>query len=109
LANVYKILGQSAPAATTSTTIYTVPSATQAVVSTITIANRDISDSRFRISVRPTAEALANKHYVFYDTFITGNTTTAATIGITLNAGDIIQVYSNTANLSFSIFGSEIS
>jgi hypothetical protein len=31
----YKVLGQSNPAATTATTLYTVPSATQAVVSTV--------------------------------------------------------------------------
>jgi hypothetical protein len=35
----YKVLGQSAPAAVTATTLYTVPSATQTVVSTIVIAN----------------------------------------------------------------------
>jgi len=36
----YKVLGQSAPSATTATTLYTVPSATSAVVSTLVVANR---------------------------------------------------------------------
>jgi hypothetical protein len=36
----YKVLGQSAPAATTEANVYTVPSATQTIVSTITVANR---------------------------------------------------------------------
>jgi len=35
----YKVLGQINPSANTATTLYTVPSATQTVVPTITIAN----------------------------------------------------------------------
>jgi hypothetical protein len=48
--NTYKILGQAAPAATTETTLYSVPAATQAVISTITVANRTASSVTFRIS-----------------------------------------------------------
>ena len=40
MATVYKVLGQSAPAATTAADAYTVPSLKYAVVSTITVANR---------------------------------------------------------------------
>jgi len=36
----YKVLGQSNPAATTATTLYTVPAGTQAVVSTIAVCNQ---------------------------------------------------------------------
>jgi hypothetical protein len=36
----YKVLGQAAPTANTLTDVYTVPSATQAVISTITVCNQ---------------------------------------------------------------------
>jgi len=39
MANTYKVLGQSNPSETTATTLYTVPSATSAVCSTIAICN----------------------------------------------------------------------
>jgi len=40
MANAYKVLAQSNPAATTNTDIYTVPSATETVISSIIIANQ---------------------------------------------------------------------
>jgi hypothetical protein len=105
----YKVLGQVAPSATTATTLDTVPSATQAVVSTITVCNRAATAATFRIAVRPAGATLANEHYISYDSTIAANDTVALTIGITLAATDVITVYASTANLSFSAFGSEIS
>ena len=60
MATTYKVLGQSAPSATTLTTLYTVPSATTAVISSIVIANRDASSATYRIAVRPDGAAIAN-------------------------------------------------
>jgi hypothetical protein len=105
----YKVLGQSNPSATTATTLYTVPSATTSVVSTITVANQAASAATFRIAVRPNAETLAAKHYVAYDATVAANDTTALTLGITLDAADVITVYASTATVSFNAFGSEIS
>jgi hypothetical protein len=105
----YKVLGQVAPSATTATTLETVPSATQAVVSTITVCNRAATAATFRIAVRPGGATLANEHYIAYDSTVAANDTTAFTLGITLAATDVITVYASTANLSFSAFGSEIS
>lgn len=104
----YKVLAQSAPSATTNTTLYTVPSATSSVISTITIANRASSQDTYRIAIRPGGAALENQHYVAYDVPIQANDTTALTLGITLAATDVITVYAGSANLSFSVFGSEI-
>jgi len=104
----YKVLGQVAPGATTATTLYTVPEATQAVISTIVIANRVDSVATFRIAVRPAGAVLANQHYVAYDVPVGALDSTNLTIGITLNTTDIITVYGSNANLSFSAFGSEI-
>lgn len=109
MATTYKVLGQSAPSATTATTLYTVPSATSTVVSTITVCNRDSASATYRVAVRPAGVALANNHYLVYDASLTGNSTDTLTLGITLAATDVITVYASTANFSFSAFGSELS
>jgi glucose-6-phosphate dehydrogenase assembly protein OpcA len=105
----YKVLGQSAPSATTATTLYTVPSATQAVVSSIVIANRAASTATYRISIRPAGAGQANQHYIAYDVTVGASDSTVLTLGITLATTDVITVYASTANLSFSAYGSEIS
>ena len=105
----YKVLGQSKPAATTATTLYTVPSATQAVVSTIVIANLNTGNATFRIAVRVAGATLADSQYVAYNVTVGASDSTALTLGITLGATDVITVYSSTANLTFTAFGSEIS
>lgn len=104
----YKVLAQSAPSATTNTDVYTVPAATQAVVSTISIANRAATATTFRIAVRPLGAAIANQHYIAYDVALAGSDTVNLTLGITLGATDVITVYAGTANTSVSVFGSQI-
>lgn len=108
MATEYKVLGQSAPSATTDTTLYTVPASTQAVVSTVSVCNRSASAATFRIAVRPDGASIANQHYVAYDVVIDANATIPWTIGITLGDTDVITVRASSANLSFSAFGSEI-
>jgi glucose-6-phosphate dehydrogenase assembly protein OpcA len=105
---VYKVLGQSAPSATTDTDLYTVPAATSAVVSTIVVANRVGTSATYRIAIRPAGATLANQHYLAYDVTVGASDSTTLTLGITLAATDVITIYASTANLSFSVFGSEI-
>lgn len=105
---VYKTLGQSAPSATTNTNLYTVPAATSAVISTLVIANRAATSASFRIAIRPIGATIANQHYIAYDVPVGASDSTTLTLGITLAATDIITVYASTANLSFNVFGSEI-
>ena len=109
MAYTYKVLAQSAPSATTNTDIYTVGAGKQAIVSTITVANRSASARSYRIAIRPSGATLANQHYVAYDVTLAPSDTTALTLGITLTATDVITVYASTADLSFNVFGSEIS
>lgn len=108
MAKTYKILGQASPSATTETDLYTVPSATQTVVSSIVVANRNIADSTFRISVSANGAATTDKDYLVYDASIIGNTSQTLTLGLTLDATDKIRVYGSSANLSFNVFGSEL-
>jgi hypothetical protein len=104
----YKVLGQQAPESATLTTAYTVPSSTQAVVSTITATNRSGNVDRIRMAVRPAGETLATKHYISFDEPVGGNVTVGYTIGISLATTDVISVYSANGTTSFNIFGSEI-
>lgn len=109
MATAYKVLGQSNPSATTATTLYTVPSATQAVVSTIVVANLTATAATFRIAVRVAGATLANSQYVAYNITVGASDSTTITLGLTLGAADVITVYASTANVTFSAFGSEIS
>lgn len=108
MATTYKVLGQSAPSATTNTDIYTVPAGTQAVISTISVCNRTQGELSFRIAVRPNGEALANKHYIAYDSKVSGQDSLFITVGITADAADVITVYGSSGDLSFNVYGSEI-
>lgn len=106
MATAYKVLGQSAPSATTNTDVYTVPSSTSTVVSTIVVCNRSTS-TNFRIAIRPAGAAIANQHYIVYDNYVNQYDSVFLTIGATLAATDVVTVYAGTANVSFTLFGSE--
>jgi hypothetical protein len=108
MATTYKVLGQNSPAANTDIDLYTVPAATSAVCSTLAICNRSNS-SLCQVSVRPGGASIENKHYIVYDTFVNQNDTLFLTLGLTLAATDVITIKSNSGNVSFSLFGSELS
>ena len=105
----YRVLGQVSPSSTTETALYTVPSATTAIGSSIIIANRGTSVATFRVSIAVNGAATSNKDYIYYDLPIGANDTFIATIGITLGDTDVVRVYASNTNLSFSLYGSEIS
>ena len=109
MATAYKVLGQVAPSATTATAVYTVPSATEAVVSSVSVCNRGGTAGTFRLSVRPDGATLANQHYLVYDASVAANDSIILTIGITMDATDVLEVYASSADLSFHAYGSEIS
>ena len=109
MASTYKVLAQAAPSATTETTLYTVPSGYSAVVSTITIANQAGTSGTYRIAVRPAADAsTTQKHWIVYGATVGASDSIMLTLGITLAASDVIRVYASSADMSFSVFGSEI-
>ena len=109
MATTYKVLGQSNPAATTATTLYTVGAGKSAVVSTIAVCNQAASSATFRIAIRVAGSALSAEEYIAYDSTVAANDSTMLTIGITLAATDVITVYASSATVSFNAFGSEIS
>lgn len=108
MATTYKILGQSAPAATTEVDLYTVPASTDAVVSTVTVCNRGTATGTFRIYVSPAGAATANANYVVYDAELVAKATIALTLGITLDTTDVLRIYASSTDFSFNAFGTEI-
>ena len=108
MATAYKVLGQVNPSATTATTAYTVPSSTETVVSSIMICNAGGSPATYRLAVRPNGATLANQHYLVYDSSIAPQSTDTLTLGITLDASDVVTVYASSATVAFNLFGSEI-
>lgn len=106
MANAYKCLGQSAPAATTLTNLYTAP--VQGIGSSLVICNRGAAGT-VRVAVSPAGAAIANQHYLLYDVAVDANATEPMTLGLAFAATDIVRVYGSHANFSFSLFGVEIS
>jgi hypothetical protein len=111
MATYFKILGQTAPASSTLTTLYTVPASSNAVVSTIAICNPNPTTViPVRVAAVANGSTIAQKNYIVYDMSIPAADTVSLSMGITLAQGDFIQVSANGAtNISFSAFGSEIS
>lgn len=111
MANTYKIAGQAAPGANSDTLLYTVPDATQFVESTLTVCNRNVTGvmSTFRVAVVKAGEALSDKCYLAYNIPLEARAVQTLTLGFTLGAGDKVFVRSSSGDLSFGVFGCEIS
>jgi hypothetical protein len=109
MATTYKILAQSAPISNTATPLYgPIGAGIQTVVSTLVVCNRGASSSTYRISVRENGAADNAKQYLVFDATVPAASTITYTLGITLRTGDAVYVFSSSNNISFNLFGSEI-
>jgi hypothetical protein len=108
MATTYKVLGQVAPTAAAATTLYTVPGATQAIVSTINVVNTGGATDTVRIAIRIAGATLSIEDYIVYDLSLSPTATFTYTSGATLAATDVITIYSTNGTSSFNAFGSEI-
>ena len=109
MANAYKILGQLADASANDVTLYTVPGSTETVISSIIVCNRESAANTFRLAIKNNGGSVANEDYIAFDTSIAANDTVTLTLGITLDATDVICAGASDANVTFSVFGTEIS
>ena len=107
MADILKVLGQVDTAATTVTTLYTVPDMTQTTVSSIVAANRTGSAITFRLSIHVGGAGADDKQYLYYDKSVAANDSLLIVIGITLNQTDVVKVYASAVDMSFNIFGCE--
>ena len=99
-------LGAADLAATTNTSIYTVPASTVATVS-INVANRNASSVVIRLMhLNGAIGTLANEDYIEYDVTIAANGVLERT-GVIMAATHVIGAYSDTANVSVQVYGWE--
>jgi hypothetical protein len=108
MAETYLSLGQVKPAAATLTTLYTVPAATNTIVSIILVCNQSATADTVRLSVAPGGAADAVQQYFIYGASVNGNDTLPLPYGITLQAGDVVRVYSTNGTTSFQAYGVQI-
>jgi hypothetical protein len=119
MATTYKVLAQTGSSgatgngsatltAATATNLYTVPAATQTVVSTIVVCNQASAAATYRIAVRPAGATLATQHYIVYGVSLSAASTFTYTGGNTLATTDVVTIYSANGTSSFNAFGSEI-
>jgi len=106
---LYKVLGQTNPVTTgVLTSLYTVPAATQAFCSTLSVCNQGSIATLVRVSVQPDGQSIDNKHYIVYDHTVQPNDSLFLTIGIALDQADQVNVQASTTSVSFSLFGSTV-
>mgnify|MGYP001189547922 FL=1 len=99
------ILGQNALAATTNTTVYTVPASTHAVVN-VSVVNRNSSAAAtVRLALSATGSP-SNAEYIEYDVSVPKNGVLERT-AISLNATKNIVAYTTSADVSVSVYGIE--
>ena len=108
MAESFKVLGQAAPAPTVLTDLYTVPALKQTVGSTIVVCNHNAASIKFRVSIAVGGAADAPKQYLYFDALLPDNSSVAATFGLSLDTTDVVRVQTDTASVSFNLFGTEV-
>lgn len=98
------VLGQAAPAATTNTTVYTVPAATVAVA-TVSISNTTVSPIAVRLAVASSGTPTTSE-FIEYDTIIAANGVLERS-GIVMNPSEAVVVFASAAGLAVSVYGYE--
>jgi hypothetical protein len=108
MAETIKVLGQLKPAATTLSTLYTVPAVPAvAVCSSLTVCEQAGAATTFRVSVAVAGAADDPKQYLVFDAALAANETKTFTLGITLAGTDVVRVRSTSGSVSFNLFGAE--
>ena len=109
MATSYKTLAQAHLTTTSDTDILTVAANKEVIISTMVIANITSTATTFSVAFRQDGDTLADKHYLAKDVAIAGSDSTTLTLGMALEATDVVTVAAGTGNaLSFNLFGAEI-
>lgn len=110
MAQTYKRLGAldtGASGIATPETLYTCPAATSAVISTISVCNRDSAAATYRVCISTTT-SFEDSGYIVYSASVPGNDSIFLTLGITLDATNkYLLVSGSTSTLSITASGVE--
>jgi hypothetical protein len=89
------------PAATTETTIYTVPSANTAVVSSLRVTNTNAAVASISVNLYPSGGATAHALLKTYQLPTTQTMDVFSGIPCILESADVLKVLSSVANVTF--------
>jgi len=104
MANTAKALFRGAATTTLTTNLYTVPSATTAVITSIVVANTAASAGTFTLSIGPAGSEVA----LFDAVAIAADTTTVIDLKQVLAATEVIDGGASATTINFHISGMEI-
>ena len=93
----------------TNYTVYTVPSSSETVVSSILVLNRNSSSSaKITIYHVPSGQSVNNRYAILHQReILSGGNFINIQIGITMETGDTIIVNSDTSSVNFILWGDE--
>jgi hypothetical protein len=108
----YKILGQVQTTANILTTIYTVPAATNTMISTITICNQSPNTVSVNVAANVSGSAVSTKNFIVSGYSLGAAETLVLEPRISLNVGSILSANitgaNASSNISINAFGVEI-
>lgn len=109
MSQLHKLLGRSNPAAATPTTLYTAPSSTTTLVSSLHICNTDVNNSdSVQIMFVPSGGSAGVSNAIIFNLVIPpGNPFIMNTVPV-LMTGDFISVRSANGTTCFTASGVEI-
>ena len=101
-----RVLGQKKPAATTRVDCVTIQANKWATVTSFTACNQGAAISTIQVSVAPRGVAHAVGQFIMYNKPIAvGDTIWVTGESLQLQSGDVIRVYSDTGDVSFTFAG----
>ena len=66
------------------------------------------ASTTYRVAVRVAGASIDDKQYIVYEATLNQYDSTMLTLGVTLAATDKVSVYAGTADVTFNLYGSEI-
>jgi hypothetical protein len=106
----YSVLGQRRPTTFGTTTLFTASSSLGTVISTLSITNTTDITAHASVYIPTVSGGGTNANALLRTVDIFPKSTVALTLGITLEAGRVLDVQSSEPGaLTFQAFGSEIS
>lgn len=102
-----RLSGPTNLSATTETTLYTVPSATSAIVKQIVVCNTTASAITFSLSLVPYGSSAGTSNRLFSSLSVAANETIFLDVSQSMTAGDFISAYSSATNIIVTISGIE--
>lgn len=88
--------------------IYTVPTNTQTIITSIFVTNHDVTQRTYDLAVVPAGETLSLKHHLRWDMSVNATDFDLNNAKITMSQGDKIYILPSTVDkIGFTIFGVE--